>query len=107
VKHIPSAERILKVFGDSQKAVQLRTLFSDWKNGDLKSREMLEEANGILDGLGIEHLRSQNGKAEAYYVNMGDTYKATILLDIVKDRVIATSWGDYVEYEEAHGNKFE
>jgi len=82
-------------------------LFDDWKHESISSRDMVTEADGLLDGHGIEHIRSRNGKAEAYYVNMGDTYTTTILLDTSKDRIWITSWGDWLEVEERQGNKFD
>jgi hypothetical protein len=108
MRHIPSKERLYKVFPHLQEHNnQLRYLLNDWKQESISSRDMMTEANGLLEGHGVEHIRSRNGKAEAYYVNMGDTYTATILLDIGKDRVWATSWGDWLETEERQGNKFD
>jgi hypothetical protein len=111
MRHIPSVKKLLSAFRDSQKAVQLRTLLVDWKNGDIKSREMLEEANGILGGHGVEYIRTadddQHAAHGAYYVNMGDTYDTTILLDLDRGRVWVTGWGDWVEAEERAGKRFE
>jgi len=39
--------------------------------------------------------------------NRGDTYSTTILLDIGKDRIWVTSWGDWLETEERQGNRFD
>lgn len=85
----------------------LRNLFVAWKEGRVSSRDMLEEANQVLKGHGVEHLRSINGKAEAYYVNRGETYALTVLLDTSKDRIELMPWGDWVEKEERRGNKFD
>jgi len=111
-RHIPSKETLVKrlsdVMRDRQELIpNLRHLLVEWRDGIMASREMMKEANGILDGHGIEHLRSRNGKAEAYYVNMGDTYSTTLILDTGKDRVWVTGWGDWVEAEERAGNKFD
>lgn len=84
----------------------LRHLLEDWKHRGINSSEMLDEANGILDGHGVEHIESENGRAEAYYVNMGDTYTPTIILDTKRDRVWATDWGTWMEAEERRGNRF-
>lgn len=118
MRHIPSQKTLKDVFWkqfvhdyDFDRAkltlTVLRNLLVAWKDGLAKSREMLEEANQLLHGHGIEHLRSVNGKAEAYYVNMGDTYTSTILLDTQRDKVSATDWGSWVEAEERAGNRFE
>jgi len=108
MRHIPSKDMLHKRLPELQERNnQLRHLFEDWKHESIKSRDMMTEANGLLDGHGVEHLRSRNGKAEAYYVNRGDTYSTTILLDIGKDRIWVTSWGDWLETEERQGNRFD
>jgi len=68
---------------------------------------MMQRVDEILEGYGIEGLESVNGRAHAYYVNMGDTYAPTILLDTSSDSVRVTSWGDWVEAQERKGNRFE
>jgi len=108
MRHIPSKDMLHKRLPELQERNnQLRHLFDDWKHESISSRDMVTEADGLLDGHGIEHIRSRNGKAEAYYVNMGDTYTTTILLDTSKDRIWITSWGDWLEVEERQGNKFD
>ena len=57
-------------------------------------------ANEFLDGHGVEPLDLEaanncSGDPGAY-VNMGDTYKTTLLLT-PEGRFIVGSWGDYVE----------
>lgn len=85
----------------------VRNLLVAWRDGLVSSRDMLEEANTLIHGHGVEHLRSRNGNADAYYVNRGETYSVTLLLDTSKDRVWLTSWGAWVEAEERQGNSFE
>ena len=124
-RHIPSKETLVKrLSGVLEKAhalpgkipgedsvsysvKKLRELLVQWRDGEIKSRELLEAADRILDGHGIEYLESRNRKARAYYVNMGDPYISTIILDIGKDRVWAGGWGDWLEVEERAGNKFD
>lgn len=123
MRHIPSAKTLEAFFSDvlskghtpvDEALRELRRLLVAWRDGTLvspsmitkPSRYMLEEANRILDGHGIEFLESENGKAAAYYVNMGDTYAPTLLLDTARSRVWATTWGDWVEAEERRGNRF-
>lgn len=103
-RKIPSRKRLIEIFPEVHS--QLRQLLEDWKNRSIKSAEMMQEANGVLGGHGVEHLESINERAEAYYVNMGDTYNATILLDIGRNRVWATDWGSWLEAEEKRGNRF-
>lgn len=93
----------------SYSVTQLRKVLEQWRDREMKSQAMLEEANTILDGSGVEYIASddddQYGAHGAYYVNMGDTYTPTILLDLDKARVYATSWGDWVESQERQGRK--
>jgi hypothetical protein len=88
----------------------LREVLVRWRDREIKSREMLEEVNRILEGFGIEYIRSARDDVYdahgAYFVNMGDTYDPTILLDLDRNRVWATSWGDWVEAEERQGKRF-
>lgn len=100
-----------KAPGDPRENLKrLRGMLVQWRDGRIKSRTLLEYANTILDGHGVEYIRSDRDDQwdahGAYYVNMGDTYVPTILLDLDRDRVWATSWGDWVEAEERRGKKF-
>lgn len=62
---------------------------------------MLDER---LDGCGVEPIRIEGSWVDKYhmdivasYVNFGDTYATTVVLDHRTGRFIVTSWGDYVE----------
>jgi hypothetical protein len=89
----------------------LRETLVVWRDGGSTSRLMLERLNHYLEGHGIEYIRStkddQHGAHGAYYVNMGDTYVPTFVLDLDRNRVWATSWGDWVETQERQGKKFD
>lgn len=68
----------------------------------------MERANDVLDGNGVERLRSINGRAKAYYVNMGDTYGTTLIFQQQPtERFIVGSWGDWLEAQESRGNRFD
>jgi hypothetical protein len=100
-----------KAHGDPEQNIKkLRKVLVQWRDREIKSREMLEAADKILEGFGIEYLVSEKddqwGAHGAYYVNLGDTYVPTILLDLDRNRVWATSWGDWVEAEERQGKRF-
>lgn len=63
--------------------------------------------NAVLEGYGVEtidgrHVDNYHGPIQASYVNFGDTYDTTVLLDHETDRLQVTSWGDWVE---AHGTR--
>ena len=118
MRHIPSKKTLTErlwpalvnnVGFDRANASQkvLHNLLVAWRDGRVGSREMMEEANELLYGHGVEYIRSRNGKVDVYYVNRGDTYSTTLLLDIGQDRVKIGSWGDIVESEERRGNKFD
>lgn len=68
---------------------------------------ILEAANEILGGTGVEALPCPNcwdsyvGDSCALYVNMGDTYKSTVLFDIGEASFKILSWGDFLEEHEA------
>lgn len=89
---------------------QLRALLVQWRDRQIKSREMMEQADKILDGHGVEYIRAEADDMHdahgAYYVNMGDTYTPTILLDLDRSRVWATDYGTWVESEERQGKRF-
>lgn len=65
----------------------------------------------LLDTYGVEVL-STNEWIDSYYMyirasylNTGDTYTSTIILDHKKNRWLLSSWGDFVEAEE--GREFD
>jgi hypothetical protein len=62
----------------------------------------LEDANRLLKGHGVEPIRGRNEggywqDVVALYVNMGDTYNATVLYDVEASEFLVTSYGDWVE----------
>lgn len=63
---------------------------------------LLMALNEILEGHGTEPIWSRKSCTwpEAEYVNMGDTYNATILYDYGRGTIQVTTWGDWVERNE-------
>lgn len=64
----------------------------------------IEAINEILGGYGIESIRKESNWVSHYwqdthflYVNMGNTYNATILYDTRKDRYIVSDYGTIME----------
>jgi hypothetical protein len=60
--------------------------------------------NELIEGHGVEAIRYDDMYIDSYhqdivatYVNMGDTYNTTILLDSATGDYQVTCWGDYVE----------
>ena len=67
-------------------------------NSPTYSHMLLTAINEIIEGHGIDHIRPKDeDRHPSYeYINMGDTYNATILLRS-DGRLIVASWGDIVE----------
>lgn len=61
-------------------------------------------ADEMLEGYGIEDLRTRRGNYE--YVNMGDTYTTTILRKrtVSGNNFFVSTWGDIVEREGSEGD---
>lgn len=60
--------------------------------------------NEVLDGHGVEGIEREDAWVDSYhgrfiasYVNMGDTYAATIVRDSETGKFLLTTWGDFVE----------
>lgn len=67
-------------------------------NEPRKDERRLEALNQLLSGHGIEGVTPEG---EVYpkmsYVNMGDTYRATIVHDFENNDFFLCSWGDWLE----------
>jgi protein-L-isoaspartate O-methyltransferase len=66
--------------------------------------DIMETANKLLDGYGVELLTDERGDWSSYYgygvilyVNLGDTYETTLVYDIKKTTFLVTSWGDFYD----------
>ena len=63
---------------------------------------LMECLNAVLEGYGVEVIEGRyidhyHQNIQAAYVNFGDTYDTTILLDHETDRLLITSYGDWIE----------
>lgn len=59
--------------------------------------------NALLGGHGVEGITDASGRVVATYVNMGDTYAATLLFNHATGTVYVTTVGDFVErWERRH-----
>ncbi len=71
-----------------------------------KSDAKLSALNELFEMHGVEPIRVEGrfdryyGDVVACYLNTGDTYAPTILLDYQHNRWLLTSWGDFVEQME-------
>lgn len=73
-----------------------------------RSEQKLEALNELLQTYGVEPLRVEGAWIDRYYgdivasyLNAGDTYTTTLLLDHEAQRWKLTSWGDFYEAYEA------
>jgi hypothetical protein len=57
----------------------------------------LEAINGLMDGCGVEYIQAGSNKQSPAieYINVGDTYSATIMW--TRGRYVVGCWGDIVE----------
>jgi len=79
-----------------------------YEAGPLTTDDVLERANEILRGGGVEPIDCEYCQVDNYYfgivllyVNMGDTYTTTLLYDTANQKFLIGSWGDWYERHEA------
>ena len=106
IQRLPSVKTLCARLGcDSTIAGGIRYVLSRDRRTDLEINDTLKAVSILLDGYGVEYLPSKldtHGHGRGLeYVNMGDSYKPTILYDCLIKRFICASWGDIVESEPA------
>lgn len=69
-----------------------------------KAVNVLKEIDDLIEGSGVEAVRTENAHVDNYYfdivatyVNTGDTYSTTIVHDSETGEFLLTSWGDFYE----------
>ena len=99
----PTAKALQKEFGlEPAKATELADLF-DRAHNNMTADRAMSAANTALDAHGVEAIRGVDADDNfwqdiiAIYVNMGDSYAATVLYDVKTKKFSITSYGDYVE----------
>jgi hypothetical protein len=72
-----------------------------------QAEEVLEEVNRVIRGHGVEAIRIEGAYIDNYhfdivatYVNVGDSYAATLLHESETGNFVLTTWGDWVEAHE-------
>jgi hypothetical protein len=112
----PSVKTIIRTFSKLSRAEarELREVMLNAR-GDQGAQDALHEANRILDGHGVEVVAGPHFRrgfwadAVLAYVNMGDTYKATIGFEpdagyTGRFVILPGGWGSWLEwYEQKHG----
>lgn len=94
--------------GDVQKSAY------PYEVGPLTTDDVLERANEILHGHGVESIDCENCQVSRYYygivllyLNKGDTYDTTLLYDTDKEEFAIGSWGSWLEDHEAKKHESE
>ena len=102
-----SAKTLSKAFGITKdQAEAVRAAIRLGGGGGRHAEDAMRVINGILEGHGVEAIRGDyyvdryHYDIVASYVNMGDTYNATIVYETETGRFIVTSYGDWVERNE-------
>lgn len=63
--------------------------------------------NHVIDGHGVEAIFDSGAKwPDMEYVNLGDTYTATVVFDWVEHKWMVTSWGHWIEHAERQGRTY-
>ena len=88
---------------DSTIAGAVRHVLGINNRTDAEINGTLKTVSVLLHGYGVEYAPSKqdtHGKGRGLeYVNMGDTYRPTIIYDCMQRRFVCASWGDIVEFE--------
>lgn len=99
---IPTAESLARITNwATRKAIgksdgkKLRKALEDAAAKGSKAKALLGIVNTLLDAHGVESLYPDY--PEIYYVNLGDTYDTTLLLNVATGNLYVGAWGDYVE----------
>ncbi len=93
-------------WGDEQHSRSTIQGFYDSMLGASRRRahEVMDRANELMDGHGIELIRRDSSGSDddptGVYVNMGDTYNATILYEEGNNSFHLTNWGDWLQQQE-------
>lgn len=99
-----NAEELVSLFRGETEPASYRWV-SDWldKCYHMPSRneQMLAAVDGIIGGFGVEALWPEGWEnlrvPAAAYVNIGDTYDTTLILDYMLNKWRVMSWGDWME----------
>jgi len=101
-RNLPSVKTLCARLGcDSTIAGAVRHVLAMNNRTDLEINDTLKTVSVLLHGYGVEYAPSKqdtHGKGRGLeYVNMGDTYRPTIIYDCLHRCFVCASWGDIVE----------
>lgn len=94
---LPSVKTLMRMNIDKDTAKRVRAALERHERSWLDSYAALKEVNDIIGGFGVEYIEKGDGdnSPSIEYVNLGDTYKTTLLW--VNRRFDVCDWGYYVE----------
>ena len=101
-RQLPSVKTLCaRLRCDSTIAGAIRHVLNQDPRTDAEINDTLQTVSVLLHGFGVEYLpskRDTHGRGVGLeYVNMGETYAATILYDCLRRRFLCAAWGDMVE----------
>ena len=98
----PSMKALQEAFPQSEPAALAK--FKEKARISQNWRVVAQHADSAIEGFGPEVIRCQSRGLLAVYVNTGDTYSTTLLLNRQSMTWRITTWGDFVEsFERKHG----
>ena len=108
----PSRRDLAQLTRDPRALRSLSSLVRRACESEITTHEALREADKILRGHGVDYTRIRTRRGPRgtafHYVQMGDTYDATLVYDELSARFRVTSWGDMIEaWERRYGHEDE
>lgn len=110
---IPSKKQICNFLRlDDSQATTLRKRLEKFDTlricTDKDIRAILDLASDLMGAFGVETVMEEIGTLGFTYVNVGETYKPTLLYDEdVKTFVLVWGYGYWIEAQEKKGRKFQ
>lgn len=97
--------RLIQGKSDHRTFPSVQKWLAQCHNEPARPELIMEAINELTGGHGVEAIRGRYVSRyyqdiQAVYVNQGDTYDSTILLDNETGRYMLTSWGDWYERNE-------
>lgn len=81
--------------------------------GGRSAEAAMAKIDKLIEGYGVESLQPENAHVNSFwlstvalYVNMGDTYTATIIYDTENKKWYLTTWGDFLEIWERKNKRW-
>jgi len=79
-----------------------------------RAERIMHEIDKLIGGFGVEAITLEGAYVDRFwqdavgtFVNMGDTYDATIVYDTANEKFLFTTWGDFYEWAEQQQQKGE